>query len=94
MNERSPNGVGLKIEDLPPLKLAKSPPSISLNGNEVTPLVHRAGRAPTQAAITKWLRSAKAAGYTQAWVHCPDGTKLELKLQAEEAEGDTWADVA
>jgi hypothetical protein len=66
----------------------------ALDRNDVTPLVHRAGRAPTQAAMVRWLEAMKAAGIRQAWVHYPDGTKLEFRTEAQEAEGDSWADVA
>lgn len=44
--------------------------------------------------MAKWLKAMKAAGIPQAWVHYPDGTRLEFRTKAEEAEGDTWADVA
>ena len=62
--------------------------------DHVTPLVHRAGRAPTQAVMTRWFKAMKAAGISQAWVHYPDGTKLEFRTTAQEAEVNTWADVA
>ena len=51
-------------------------PLDGLDENHLTPLVHRAGRAPTLAAMTKWFKAAKKAGFEQAWVHHPDGTKL------------------
>jgi hypothetical protein len=65
-----------------------------LDRSDVTPLVHRAGRAPTRAVMARWLKAMKAAGIPQAWVHYPDGTKLEFRTEAQEAERDTWADVA
>jgi hypothetical protein len=55
---------------------------------------HRAGRAPTQATMTKWFKAMKKAGIPQACVHYPDGTKLEFRTTAQDAEADTWADVA
>jgi hypothetical protein len=69
-------------------------PLDGLDKNHVTPLVHRAGRAPTQAAMTKWFKAMKAAGIPQVWVHYPDGTKLEFRTTVQEAEVNTWADVA
>ena len=74
--------------------MSKVVPIDAPDRNDVTPLVHRAGRAPTQAAMTKWFKAAKKAGFEQAWVHHPDGTKLEFRTTAREAEGNTWADVA
>ena len=52
------------------------------------------GRAPTQAAMIRWFKAMQAAGIPQVWVHYPDGTKLEFRTEAQETEGDTWADVA
>ena len=59
-----------------------------------TPLVHRDGRAPTRAAMVRWFKAMREAGIPQVWVHYPDGTKLEFRTTAQEAENDTWADVA
>jgi hypothetical protein len=73
---------------------SKVVPIERLDKDLFTPLVHRAGRAPTQAAMTKWFKAMKKAGIPQAWVHYPDGTKLEFRTTAQEAETDTWADVA
>ena len=44
--------------------------------------------------MTKWFKAMKKAGIPQAWVHYPDGTKLEFRATAQKAEDDTWADVA
>ena len=60
----------------------------------ITPLVRRAGRAPTQAAMIRWFKAMQAAGIPQVWVHYPDGTKLEFRTEAQETDNDTWADVA
>jgi hypothetical protein len=62
--------------------------------DHVTPLVHRAGRAPTRAVMVRWFKAMKEAGIPQGWVHYPDGTKLEFRSTVLEAEADTWADVA
>jgi hypothetical protein len=62
--------------------------------NVMTPLVHRAARSPTKAAMTRWFKAMKEAGIPQVWVHYPDGTKLEFRATAQEAEVNTWADVA
>jgi len=69
-------------------------PMDALEISVVTPLVRRAGRAPTQAAMIRWFKAMQAAGIPQVWVHYPDGTKLEFRTEAQETEGDTWADVA
>ena len=34
----------------------------ALEKDYVTPLVHRAGRAPTKAVMTRWFKAMKAAG--------------------------------
>ena len=65
-----------------------------LQSPQVIPLIHQAGRAPTQASITKWFKAMRKAGIPQAWVHYPDGTKLEFRTTVQEAEVNTWADVA
>jgi hypothetical protein len=69
-------------------------PLDGLDENHLTPLVRRAGRAPTQAAMIRWFKAMQAAGIPQVWVHYPDGTKLEFRTEAQGTEGDTWADVA
>jgi hypothetical protein len=69
-------------------------PLDGLDENRITPLVHRARRALTQAAMIRWFKAMRAAGIPQVWVHYPDGTKLEFRTEAQETEGDTWADVA
>jgi hypothetical protein len=69
-------------------------PLDGLDENHLTPLVRRASRAPTQAAMIRWFKAMQAAGIPQVWVHYPDGTKLEFRTEALGTEVDTWADVA
>ncbi len=87
-------GDGSPTPALPVRSTAKVIPIYAPEVSVLTPLVHRAGRAPTQATMAKWLKAMKAAGIPQAWAHYPDGTRLEFRAKAEEAEGDTWDDVA
>jgi hypothetical protein len=69
-------------------------PINALDRSDVTPLVCRAGRAPTKAVMVRWFKAMKKAGIPQVWVHYADGTKLEFRTTLQEAEVNTWADVA
>ena len=79
---------------LPVKSSAKVIPMDALEISVVTPLVRRAGRAPTKAAMIRWFKAMQAAGIPQVWVHYPDGTKLEFRTEAQQTDNDTWADVA
>jgi hypothetical protein len=89
----------IEVVSVPPVRSSLSPkgkgiPLDGLDENHLTPLVRRAGGAPTQAAMIRWFKAMQAAGIPQVWVHYPDGTKLEFRTEALGTEVDTWADVA
>jgi hypothetical protein len=42
-------------------------PLDGLDENRITPLVRRARRAPTQAAMIRWFKAMQAAGIPRVW---------------------------